>query len=87
MLRDKRKAPRKSIRHNGWIATTGEAVPVGCVVSDISESGARLDVGQPDTLPEKFILLLSRNAKARRQCYVVWRSRSQVGVAFRRLPR
>ena len=87
MLRDKRRAPRKSIRHNGWIATSGATAPIGCTVSDISDTGARLDVSEPDQLPEKFMLLLSRNATPRRSCRVIWRGRTQIGVAFNRASR
>ena len=86
MLKDKRTARRRPIRYTAW------AVPEpgklhGCVLSDISDSGARIDIENSKTLPDRFVLLLSSNGSARRTCRVVWRKPQQVGVKFeRRLP-
>lgn len=54
----------------------------GCVLSDISDTGARIDVQTADELPERFTLLLSGNGSPRRKCRVVWRQPTQVGVNF-----
>ena len=54
----------------------------GCVLSDISDTGARLDVEDSSTLPDRFMLLLSGTGSARRSCRVIWRAPAQVGVAF-----
>jgi hypothetical protein len=81
---DKRRAPRKQLRHQGWIAARNSAVLQQCTLSDISDVGARIDVQHVDDIPDEFILLLTRNAKTRRECRVVWRSDSQIGVHFDR---
>ncbi len=61
--------------------------PRGCVLSDISDTGARIDVETVDELPDRFTLLLSGNGSPRRNCRVVWRQPTQIGVDFgRRLP-
>jgi PilZ domain-containing protein len=81
MRSEKRKSRRKSMRYSAWIQG-GSPKPFGCVVADISDSGARLDVDEPDSVPYRFILLLSKNGHARRICRTVWRSSSQIGVQF-----
>lgn len=58
----------------------------GCVVSDISDTGARLDVEHPEELPEAFQLLLSGRGGIHRQCQAVWRTSSQIGVYFEKAP-
>jgi hypothetical protein len=35
-----------------------------------------------NALPERFILLLSRNGPTRRRCRVVWRNGVNLGVEF-----
>ena len=83
MFNDKRKVRRRPIRYSAWMALDNDKLH-GCVLSDISESGARLDVEDADTLPDHFMLLLSGNGLARRNCRVIWRAPGQVGVAFER---
>lgn len=86
MIKDKRKHIRRALRYTAWIGT-GESVPLrGCVVSDISQTGAKLDVEQPDELPNTFRLLLSGRGGIYRQCQVVWRSNGQIGVHFETAP-
>lgn len=53
-----------------------------CMLSDISETGARIDVDPTDELPDRFVLLLSGNGAPRRKCRIVWRAPAQVGVNF-----
>ena len=57
---------------------------LGCVVSDISDTGARIDVQDSNAIPDQFVLLLSSNGAARRFCRVVWRKPTQMGVKFER---
>ena len=81
MRSEKRKKPRKALRYNAWLSARG-GKPRGCMVADISETGARLDVDAPDELPENLLLLLTGDGRARRKCRVVWRSEHQIGVQF-----
>jgi hypothetical protein len=53
-----------------------------CVMADLSAAGARLQVKQPATLPDEFILLLSHTGHLRRKCSVTWRAETEVGVKF-----
>lgn len=52
-----------------------------CTLLDISEGGARIEVGTLN-LPATFILLLTPDADVRRFCRKVWRRGSEVGVRF-----
>jgi hypothetical protein len=79
--KDQRKAPRRPMRYSAWIATAPKKLH-GCVLSDISETGARIDVEDSKIVPDRFPLFLSRKGSARRVCTVVWRKPKQVGVTF-----
>ena len=83
MNSDKRKARRRPLRYTAWVALENEKLH-GCVLSDISDHGARLDVDDAKALPDQFMLLLSGTGSARRRCRVVWRAPGQIGVAFER---
>jgi hypothetical protein len=82
MISEKRKTPRHALRYAAWIGTGDNAPLRGCVVSDISEGGARLDVESAAELPDQFQLLLSGRDGIYRQCRAVWRTHNQVGVQF-----
>ena len=82
MIAEKRKTPRRALRYAAWIGTADNAPLRGCVVSDISEGGARLDVENAAELPEQFQLLLSGRDGIYRQCRAVWRTPNQIGVQF-----
>jgi hypothetical protein len=81
MKNDKRKAVRRTMHYTAWIARKGEPLE-GCVLSDISDNGARLDVENPESIPDEFMLFLSSRGTPRRQCTVAWRTEDQVGVKF-----
>jgi hypothetical protein len=83
MHKDQRKTRRRPIRYSAWMALDSDKLH-GCVLSDISDTGARLDVEDAASLPDRFMLLLSGTGSARRRCRIVWRAPAQVGVAFER---
>jgi hypothetical protein len=81
MLGDKRKAHRRQLRYTAWISL-GPKKLQGCVVADISDFGARVDVENGKTVPDNFVLLLSASGKPKRKCRVIWRKGMQIGVEF-----
>lgn len=83
MIREKRQARRQPLRYTAWIALTADQRH-GCVVSDVSDSGARIDVQDSKLIPDHFVLMLSSNGAARRFCRVMWRKPTQIGVQFAR---
>jgi hypothetical protein len=58
-------------------------LPIRCVVSDLSDSGARLSFANPIAgLAHNFTLMLFNDASAQRDCEVVWTDRRSAGVKF-----
>jgi hypothetical protein len=83
MFKDKRRSRRRPMRYTAWVALDADQLH-GCVLADISDTGARIDVEDSETIPDRFLLLLSGNGSARRTCRVVWRQPQQIGVRFER---
>jgi hypothetical protein len=81
--KDNRKARRRPMRYTAWALLAADEKH-GCILSDVSEAGARIDVEDSRKIPDHFFLLLSGNGKARRACHVVWRKPQQIGVHFER---
>jgi hypothetical protein len=72
------------MRYAVWVqGPQGNNLP--CSMSDVSHTGARIDVDAGDEVPDRFVLLLSESGQPRRLCRVVWRSETQIGVHFERL--
>jgi hypothetical protein len=84
MINDKRKDLRRPMQYTAWVALADSKTPQGCVLSDISESGARLDIENAESVPDDFVLLLSRRGVPKRKCRVIWRTEHQLGVTFDR---
>lgn len=82
MTIDKRKHPRRVVHYPASIETAREAALLRCTVCDISDSGAKLNIAGAADLPGTFQLLLSGQGGIRRQCRVMWRRETQVGVRF-----
>jgi len=81
MIKNKRKSLRRQIRYTAWLVLDGDQLH-GCVLSDASDSGARIEIEDSKIVPDAFMLLLTGNGSARRKCRVVWRKPQQVGVKF-----
>ena len=81
MYRDKRKSQRRPIRYTAKLAF-GPGETHACVVSNISDTGARIDMENAEAAPEQFVLFLSFNGAARRLCRVIWREPHRIGVNF-----
>ena len=81
MLKEKRKTQRQAARYIAWVPLIGGHRHV-CVVSDATDSGARIDLQDTNILPDSFVLMLTINGAARRYCRVLWRKPNQVGVKF-----
>lgn len=77
-----RKKPRRHFHYSAKILAGAKEPPRSCTISDISHSGARLVLENDDKLPDRFILLLSRNGGTRRRCRLIWRTGQTIGVEF-----
>jgi hypothetical protein len=82
-----RRAKRKSFTCAGTLDIGGGAL-LPCEVADISDAGARVSIfSDPYGLPDLLALVLSPNGKVRRNCRVVWRSETQIGLQFLKINR
>jgi hypothetical protein len=78
----KKRQVRKSLRQPGWITLDGGFAARQCVVQDMSSTGAKITIEDPNTLPAKLRLAFARDARTGRNCEVVWRRGSSVGIKF-----
>lgn len=81
MLGERRKNPRHSINRVAKFYTDSGALPRDCMITDISELGARL-FAEGVEVPNKFHILISGGKEFRRECRVVWRLGGEIGVTF-----
>jgi hypothetical protein len=82
MAATKKREARKSLRQPGWITFEGGFAARQCVVQDMSISGAKITIDDPNVLPAKLLLAFARDARTGRRCEVVWRRGKSVGVKF-----
>src|SRR5207244_9883760 len=82
LLSGKKRASRKSLSQPGWITLEGGFAARQCVVQDLSTTGAKVTIDDPNSLPAKLRMAFSRDARTGRRCEVVWRRGKSVGVKF-----
>jgi hypothetical protein len=78
----KKRDVRKSLQQSGWITLDGGFAARPCVVQDMSASGAKITVDDPNVLPAKLRLAFTRDARTGRPCEVVWRRGKSLGLKF-----
>ena len=72
----------RRVRHlSAWIVLTGQANQE-CQVMDISKTGAKIVVGVPPHVPQRFELAFLQDATKRQACEVIWRRGKMIGVQF-----
>jgi hypothetical protein len=74
---DRRQAPRSRTLRAGCIQW-GNGHAAKCIIRNLSESGAQLEVRDP--VPKTFELIIGNQMSG--SCCVVWRKESQIGVKF-----
>ena len=81
MFAERRKLARRVINRVAQFHTDDGALPRACMITDISDGGARL-YSETD-MPEKFMLAVSGDhGETRRDCRIVWRLGREFGVKF-----
>lgn len=83
---DNRGGPRSRMLKGGVIAFSGRHATIPCVVRDISEGGARLQVAQGSAVPDTFELIVELDG-LEAPCQIAWRKPHEVGVSFLAMPR
>lgn len=74
-----RRAARRNVRKPAKISFAGRAM--SCMVRNISATGASIEAANLAVIPDQFKMVLEMEASERR-CTVVWRKKTQLGVAF-----
>jgi len=78
----RRKSSRRRFAYPAQLYFGSGSPPGPCVIVDISELGAQLELPAGTDVPDEFFLLIGGHADVRRRCLVVWRSPSRLGVRF-----
>lgn len=81
MLNERRQHQRYKINRIAKFRTDANALPRDCMITDISQSGARL-FSDGFEMPDSFELFISGEKRDHRQCRVVWRLGGEIGVTF-----
>jgi PilZ domain len=76
---ERRANPRKKILMSGGIEFAGGHI--NCLISEISISGAAIEITNPEDIPDRFNLVFKAD-EAHIPCRVVWRQEERIGVAF-----
>ncbi len=77
----KRRHKRINFQRPGFVILEPGGSPVPCLIVDIADGGACINVGTLE-LPKTFLLLLSAKGDVRRVCHLVWRRGDLAGVQF-----
>ncbi|MGH6811699.1 MAG: PilZ domain-containing protein [Methylocella sp.] len=77
---ERRSGARRRALKEARIAFKGQGAVIDCVVRNLSDRGACLNVETPIGIPDTFDLMLDRASV--RHCRVTWRKAAQIGVEF-----
>jgi len=81
-MNEKRQVARHRALKGGSIAFSGGA-RIDCVIRNLSETGAALQVESPLGIPNQFTLFVNQE-ESKWSCHVAWRSANKIGVRFLR---
>ena len=77
---DGRRSPRRATFRTGSVIDPSGKAVTACVVREMSDTGARLELREDVELPKAFMLALAD--KAPRACKTVWQLSIVAGVLF-----
>jgi hypothetical protein len=78
-MEEHRVAPRRRMLKAGTIEFGGGGID--CIVRNLSETGAALEVVSPLFIPDRFTLFVP-SEQFKQRCHIVWRREKRIGVAF-----
>jgi hypothetical protein len=79
-MEERRTLPRKRVYKAGTIAF-GVAAGINCILKNVSEGGACLEVESPIGIPEDFTLVID-SEHISKPCHIAWRKAHRIGVRF-----
>jgi len=77
---EKRTVPRHRVLKRGSLAFNGGGA-MDCIVRNLSQTGARIQIASPVGVPEVFTLVIETD-HFKRRCHAIWSSERRIGVAF-----
>jgi hypothetical protein len=80
LARENERAPRQRVLKAATMEFDGGTMD--CLVRNVSETGAALEVAASLDIPAEFDLLISGHTTSHR-CQVKWRKENRIGVAFK----
>jgi hypothetical protein len=81
MPEERRKHVRRRTFKGGRIVFNRHFSAIDCIVRNLSESGACLEVASSTGIPDDFQLSVDVDG-LNRCCHVAWRASGRIGVAF-----
>ena len=78
---EKRKAQRQRVLKSGKIIFANGSFTVDCMIRNLSDRGARLQVPTTVTIPDRFTFLDAHGGS--KSARVIWRKANLIGVAFK----
>jgi hypothetical protein len=78
-MNEHRTAQRRRMLKAGTIEFGGGGID--CIVRNLSETGAALEVVTPLFIPDRFTLFVPSD-QFKRPCHIVWRRETRIGIAF-----
>ncbi len=82
MIEERRIERRRAVLKGARIVFNGGHSAVGCVVKNMSGSGARLKLDNAAGIPSRFLLRFDDAGVPARECVVHWRALDALGVEF-----
>ena len=79
ITRERRSQRQKTFK--GGLIIYGLSPPVECIIRNLSDNGAALQVRDSSSIPDTFQVLI-KPEMIKRNCKVVWRSETKLGVQF-----
>lgn len=79
-MEEQRKSQRQRTFKGGSISYVG-GLAIDCVIRNLSETGACLELNNSVVVPDNFTLIVKPEILSR-SCHVVWRSAKRIGVSF-----
>jgi hypothetical protein len=79
-MKDQRETARRRVLKAGIIAF-GHAGGIDCLVRNLSDSGACLEIESPVGIPNAFTLVIPQD-EIRRSAKVKWRKAKRIGAMF-----
>ncbi len=83
---DLRKHKRREVHYPVWIVVEPGRPPHQCMLLNVSQGGAKIEIDEQLEPPAQFTLLLSVRGRSPRSCRVVWRNGKSMGVEFLQPP-